>query len=125
MKKSINIDKAFDSFDEAWSPKVIGEINNYQIKLAWFENDFVWHCHEDTDEAFLVIEGNITIHIEGEESVNLNSGELFVVPKGIKHKPVAKMKSKVLLFEPNSVINTGSLKNKLTAEKNIWVSDAL
>jgi mannose-6-phosphate isomerase-like protein (cupin superfamily) len=119
---SINLIEKLSKFNGHWSPKVICEVNDYQLKLAKLKGDFVWHKHDDTDELFLVISGMLRIDIEGEESVHLKEGELYCVKKGITHKPYAENECSVLLVEPSDVVNTGSAKgDKLTAPNNEWI----
>jgi len=120
LKAKINLKEKFSIFDEYWSPKVIAEMNNYQFKLAKFKGDFTWHKHDDTDEVFLVVEGEMTILLRGGE-VYLSEGEMFVVPKGVEHKPSSKKECKVLLIEPRGVVNTGDAGGDLTAENEIWI----
>lgn len=120
MKGKINLLEKFNLFNEPWSPKVINELNNYQFKIAWFEGEFIWHKHDETDEAFLVIEGEITIKLE-EKDITLKSGELFVVPKGILHKPVAPIKSKVLIIEPKGVTNTENTSDPMYSPNDDWI----
>lgn len=116
----INLKEKFTKFSAHWSPRVIAEMNDYQFKLAKFEGEFVWHDHEDTDEVFLVIEGEMSIEFE-DQIVDLKAGEMFVVPKGVKHKPVAKNECHVLLVEPRGVVNTGETGGDLTAENDVWI----
>ena len=121
MKYSaINIKDKLAKFHELWSPKVIAEMNDYQFKLAKGEGEFVWHSHEDTDEVFIVIEGQLEIMFR-DGSVVLNPGELYVIPKGVEHKPHAKGLVQVMLVEPRGVVNTGNTGGKLTASNDIWV----
>ena len=95
-------------------------MNDYQFKLVKIAGEFVWHNHPDTDETFIVIEGTMKIRFRDGE-VGLTAGEMFVIPKRIDHKPVAKNECKVLLIEPKGVINTGEKASELTAENNIWI----
>ncbi len=88
MRKAINIKEKFAKFREIYSPRVIAEMNDYQFKLAKFEGEFVWHDHEDTDEVFIVIEGSMDIELR-DDRVTLNEGEMYVIPKGVEHKPSA------------------------------------
>ena len=118
--KKINLKSKFKEFNETWSPKVIAEMNNYQFKLVKIKNDFVWHKHKDTDEVFIVIEGKINIEFE-DQIVELNAGEMIVVPKGKKHKPYATEEAKIMLIEPRGIINTGDIKNDLTAKNDQWI----
>tara|TARA_B100001175_G_scaffold125683_1_gene106942 strand:+ start:341 stop:700 length:360 start_codon:yes stop_codon:yes gene_type:complete len=118
--KKINLKSKFNKFNDLWSPKVIAEMNDYQFKLVKIKNDFVWHKHDDTDEVFIVVEG--TIHIEFEDkTIEVNEGEMIVVPKGTKHKPYASEEAKIMLVEPSGVINTGDNEGHLTAPNNEWV----
>lgn len=107
-------------FSDHWSPKVVAEMNDYQIKLVKIEGDFVWHNHEDTDELFFVIEGNMEIEFE-DKTVELNEGEMYVVPKGVNHKPRAQNECKVMLIEPRGVVNTGDSEGDLTAPNDVWI----
>ncbi|MDZ7680477.1 MAG: cupin domain-containing protein [Fodinibius sp.] len=119
--EALNFEEKFDLFDEQWSPKVIAEMNDYQFKLAKVEGDFIWHSHEDTDEAFIVLEGDLRIDFR-DGSVNLEKGELFVVPKGVEHKPFAENEAKLLLIEPKGVVNTGdNIKTERTAKNDDYI----
>jgi len=118
--KAINLNKKFELFTEHWQPKVISEMNDYQFKLAKIKGDFVWHDHPDTDEAFIVIEGQLRIDLE-DGHVDLHEGELYVVPKGVKHKPYAKEEVKIMLIEPRGVVNTGQEDTDITAENDVWI----
>ncbi len=118
--EKINIKQKLELFSEHWSPKIISELNDYQIKLVKIKDSFVWHSHEDTDELFLVIEGSMKIEFK-EETIELNEGEMYVVPKGIEHRPFAENECKIMLIEPKGVINTGENKGELTAENDIWI----
>ncbi len=110
----------FSKFSDHWSPRVIAEMNDYQFKLAKVEGEFVWHDHPDTDEVFIVIEGELDIEFR-DGSVSLTSGELFVIPKGVEHKPRAITECKKMLVEPKGVVNTGDTGGELTAVNDIWV----
>lgn len=116
----INIQEKFTKFLEYWSPKVIAEMNDYQFKLAKFKGEFTWHSHSDTDEVFIVIEGTMGIEFR-DKTITLLEGEMFVVPKGVEHKPFAKKECKVMLVEPSGVVNTGGSSGVLTAHNNVWV----
>lgn len=118
--KKINLKSKFNKFNDRWSPKVIAEMNDYQFKLVKIKNDFVWHKHDDTDEVFIVVKG--TIHIKFEDkTIEVNEGEMIVVPKGTKHKPYAREEAKIMLVEPSGVINTGDNQGHLTAPNDEWV----
>ncbi|KPN97526.1 cupin domain-containing protein [Lysinibacillus sp. ZYM-1] len=116
----INIQEKLAKFHEHWSPKVIAEMNDYQFKLVKVLGDFVWHKHEDTDEVFIVIEGELIIEFRDGE-VKLREGEMFVVPRNVEHKPYAESECKILLVEPVGVVNTGQEKSALTAENDVWI----
>ena len=118
--KAINLKEKFTKFSEHWSPRVVAEMNDYQFKLAKLRADFVWHDHKHTDEVFLVVHGSMSIEFE-DRTVDLNEGEMFVVPKGVKHKPFAKEECHVLLVEPRGVVNTGESGGELTAENDVWI----
>ncbi len=116
----VNLRDKFSEFSDQWSPKVIAEMNEYQFKLVKIEGEFVWHEHDDTDEAFIVIEGSMRIEFE-DGSVDLSEGEMYVVPKGVRHKPCADAECKVMLVEPRGVVNTGNAESELTAANDEWV----
>lgn len=116
----INIKEKLTKFDELWSPRVIAEMNNYQFKLAKGEGEFVWHDHSDTDEVFIVIEGTLAIEFR-DGKVTLSAGEMFVIPKGVEHKPYARGLVQIMLVEPKGVVNTGGTTSELTADNDIWV----
>ena len=118
--KKINFKSKFQKFDEHWSPKVIAEMNDYQFKLVKIERDFIWHQHDETDEVFIVIEGKIFIEFK-DEKVEINEGEMIVVPKGVKHKPYAEEEAKIMLIEPKGVLNTGNKRNEYTKDNDIWI----
>ena len=118
--KKINLEQKISLFNEHWTPKIIAELNDYQIKVVKVEGDFVWHDHSDTDEFFFVIEGTLFIEFES-ETMELNAGELYVVPKGVQHRPFAHGECKVMLIEPRGVINTGEASSDLTASNDVWI----
>ena len=110
----------FSKFTSQWQPKVIAEMNNYQFKIARVQGEFVWHDHPDTDETFIIIEGTLDLEFR-EGKVTLNAGEMFVVPKGVEHRPVAKDECKIMMIEAKGTKNTGDIESDLTAENDIWV----
>ena len=116
----INLKHKFRLFDEQWQPKVVAEMNDYQFKVVKLAGDFVWHEHADTDETFIVIEGDLRIDLP-DGAVRVSSGEMFVVPKGVKHKPFAENEVKLLLIEPRGVLNTGDEGGERTAENDVWI----
>ena len=116
----INFKDKLARFSDQWSPKIIAEMNEVQFKLVKIQGTFVWHDHEHTDELFLVINGSMTIEFR-DGRVQLSSGEMFVVPKGVEHRPVAPEECHILLAEPRGLINTGNVGGELTAENDIWI----
>lgn len=118
--KAINLEQKFSLFTEQWQPKVIAEMNDYQFKIARLQGDFVWHDHPETDEAFFVLEGELRIDFE-DGSVTLKEGEMFVVPRGVRHKPFAENEVKLMLVEPRGVLNTGHEGGEKTAENDVWI----
>jgi Mannose-6-phosphate isomerase len=116
----INIADKFASFTEQWSPKVVAELNDYQVKLVRIRGEFVWHHHADTDELFLVMDGEMAIELR-DGKVELKAGEMFVVPKGVEHRPVAREECRILLLEPRGVVNTGDAGGAYTAPLDTWV----
>ena len=117
---AINFAQKYSLFTEQWQPKVVAQMNNYQFKLARLQGDFLWHSHADTDETFIVIEGCLRIDFR-DGFVELNAGELYVVPKGVEHKPYAEKEVKLMLIEPSGVINTGDDTNERTAQNDMWI----
>ncbi len=118
--KPINLREKLTKFSDHWSPKVIAQMNDYHIKLVKFQGDFVWHNHDDTDEVFIVLDGEMSIEFR-DGKVKLKQGELFVVPKGVEHKPYAEKECEIMLVEPAGTINTGDTSGDLTAGGNIWI----
>jgi len=119
-RQAINLNDKFNLFADHWSPRVVAEMNDCQFKLAKVKGDFVWHDHPDTDEVFLVIDGRLTIEFRDGE-VSLGPGEMFVVPRGVEHKPVASDECKIMLIERRGVVNTGNADSDLTARNDVWV----
>lgn len=116
----INLAERFSRFSEHWTPKVVGELNGQQVRLAKLLGPFVWHHHEAEDELFLVVKGRLRIELReptGERAVELHEGELLIVPRGVEHRPVADEEVHVLLFEPASTLNTGNTREARTAEQ--------
>src|SRR5688500_4148917 len=116
----INLIDKLALFTEHWSPRVVAELNDYQFKLVKMQGEFVWHAHADTDEAFLVLAGRLTIAFE-DGAVDLAAGEMFVVAKGVRHKPIARPECHVLLVEPRGVVNTGDAASAKQAPSDVWV----
>jgi mannose-6-phosphate isomerase-like protein (cupin superfamily) len=118
--QSTNFAQKFELFTEQWQPKVIAEMNEYQFKVVKLKGDFVWHHHHDTDETFIVIDGNLRIDFR-DGSVQVAAGEMYVVPKGVEHKPCADAEVRLLLIEPRGVRNTGDQGGDRTAENDLWI----
>ena len=118
--KALNFEEKFSRFTEHWFPRVIAEMNDYQLKLVKVQGEFVWHKHPETDEVFIVINGVLNIEFR-DGKVTLKSGEMFVIPKGVEHRPVAKKECKMMLIEPKGVVNTGDSGGQLTAENDAWI----
>jgi mannose-6-phosphate isomerase-like protein (cupin superfamily) len=106
MRGKINLAEKFALFTEQWTPKIVGEIDDYEVKLARIEGAFEWHAHADADELFLIVEGDMVIELR-DRTVSLAQGEIFVVPKGVEHKPVASAECKILVLERKGTVNTG------------------
>ena len=117
---AINFEQKFSQFTEQWQPKVVAEMNDYQFKIVRLQGDFIWHHHEDTDETFIVLEGSLRIDFR-DGAVSLAAGEMFVVPKGVEHKPFAESEVKLLLIEPRGVVNTGHEVSNRTAQNDLWI----
>jgi quercetin dioxygenase-like cupin family protein len=117
----INLQQKFQLFQEHWSPKTIGELNGQAVKIAKVKDEFVWHDHANEDELFMVIKGSLKIYMEEKEDILLNEGEIYIVPKGIKHKPVADEECWILLFEPLQTKHTGETESELTQNKSEWI----
>lgn len=116
----INFDEKLRKFSEYWSPKIIAKLNDYHLKLVKVQGEFVWHDHPETDEVFIVVNGQLEILFR-DGKVLLNEGEMFVVPKGVEHKPAAESECHILLIEPAGVVNSGNVKDVLTAPNDIWI----
>lgn len=116
----INFQEKLSKFNEQWTPKVIAEMNDTQFKLVKIAGEFVWHDHPDTDEVFIVLDGQMVIEFR-DGAVELSAGEMFVVPKGVEHKPVAANECQVLLVEPRGVVNTGNAGGEKTAVNDVWI----
>jgi len=117
---SINLKQKFECFSELWTPKIVGELNGQQVKLAKFQGEFVWHHHENEDELFLVVQGELLIQLR-DRDVHLKEGELFIVPRGVEHKPVAKNEAHILLFEPAATLHTGNVQGEQTKDVLEWI----
>ena len=120
LKDAVNLREKFRLVTEYWQPRVVAELNDYHFKIARVKGEFVWHDHPDTDEAFFVLEGRLRIDLP-DGAVEIGPGELYVVPRGVKHRPVAEEEVKLMLVEPRGVVNTGDERGDLTAESDVWI----
>ena len=120
MPRSINLRDKLGLFGEHWCPKVIARLNDYELKLVKLQGEFEWHSHNDTDEMFLCLHGEMEIAF-GDGTVHLNEGDLVVVPKGIEHRPSAARECHVLIIEPQGVVNTGDTDSELRAPNDQWI----
>ena len=116
----INLEEKFAKINEQLSPKIIARMNNYHFKIVKFQGEFVWHKHPETDEVFLIIDGNLQIYLK-DKILHLKKGEMVVIPKGLEHKPNAKEECKILLIEPEGTLNTGDAGGDLTVTELEWI----
>lgn len=119
-RQPINLQDKLSRIHETWQPRVIAEMNDYQFKVVKLHGDFVWHSHADTDETFIVLNGELRIDFR-DGPLTLRAGELYVVPRGVEHKPYAEQEVQVMLIEPRGVLNTGDAGGERTAENDRWV----
>jgi mannose-6-phosphate isomerase-like protein (cupin superfamily) len=118
--RPVNFAQKFGLLQEQWQPRVVAELNDYQFKVVRLQGDFIWHSHADTDEAFVVMEGVLRIDFR-DGAVRIAPGEMFVVPRGVEHKPYAEGEVRMLLIEPRGVPNTGDQGGERTAQNDIWI----
>ena len=116
----INFAEKLGKISGFWTPRVVAEMNDYHFKLVKIEGEFIWHDHKSTDEVFVVVKGRLNIAMR-DRTVTLAEGELFVVPKGVEHKPFAEHECHVLLIEPRGVVNTGDVGGEKTQPNDVWV----
>jgi mannose-6-phosphate isomerase-like protein (cupin superfamily) len=114
--QAVNLEEKLSQFTEHWSPKIVGEVNDAQVKLVKLSGEFVWHHHEREDELFLVLKGRLRMRFR-DRDVEVNPGEFIIVPHGVEHLPVAEAETHVLLFEPRTTLNTGNLRNERTVSE--------
>jgi mannose-6-phosphate isomerase-like protein (cupin superfamily) len=116
----INFRDKLERISDFWQPRVVAEMNDYQFKLVRIEGDFIWHDHAETDEAFIILDGTLRIDFR-DGSVTLGPGEMFVVPKGVEHKPYAEKEVRMMLIEPRGTLNTGDEGGERTAQNDLWI----
>ena len=118
----VNILEKFSLFEDLWSPKIIGEINDHYVKVCKLQDDFVWHAHEKEDEMFMVIKGTLFIDFRDQSPVEVTQGEMLIVPKGVEHRPHTNGETVfVLLFEQKTTLNTGNIKDGMTVDRLAWI----
>ena len=116
IPSKVNLAEKLSRIDDHWNPRLLGELNGQHVRIVKLLGEFVWHHHEEEDELFLVLEGKLTLQFR-DGDVELEPGELLIVPRGVEHRPVCEQEVSVLLFEPASTLNTGNLRNERTVEK--------
>ena len=115
MNSKINLQQKFGLFDDQWSPKIIASLNGQDVKIAKVEGDFVWHKHDDEDELFYIVKGALTIELR-DGSVHLEAGDMYVVPRGVEHRPIAAEEAWIMLFEPSTTKHTGDQQTTITVD---------
>ena len=116
----VNLRDKFGRIGEHWQPRVVAEMNDYQFKLAKIQGEFVWHAHADTEEVFIIVDGEMTLEFR-DGKVDLKAGEMYVVPRGVEHKPVAPSECSIMLVEPRGTVNTGDAGGERTAPNDVWI----
>ena len=111
----VNIADKLSLFHDHWNPRIVGELNGQQVKLAKFKGEFVWHKHDDEDELFYVLKGRFNMEFR-DKTITLNENEFLIVPRGVEHRPVANSEVSVMLFEPSTTLNTGDTRGELTRD---------
>lgn len=117
----VNLADKLAAFDEHWTPYIVGQLNDLYVKIVKVQGEFVWHDHQDTDEFFLVLSGTLTIELEDRDDAVLNAGEFFVVPRGVRHRPVAAEECEVVLLEPAGTANTGEVVESELSSPEQWL----
>jgi mannose-6-phosphate isomerase-like protein (cupin superfamily) len=118
MTEPVDLAAALSTFAEPWQPRTVAVLNDYDVRVARTHGEFTWHSHPDTDEFFLVVSGSLTIRLDGDE-VTLGPGQLFVVPRGVRHQPYSADGAEIVLIEPSSTVNTGDTPSELTAVRRV------
>jgi mannose-6-phosphate isomerase-like protein (cupin superfamily) len=122
MIRKVDLAARFAAISEHWRPRVVGELNGQEVKLAKLQGGFIWHHHADEDELFMVVRGRLRIEIRGQEAVELEPGQFLIVPRGVEHRPVAEEEVELMLFEPAGTRNTGNVEDSpLTAPNGVRI----
>ncbi len=116
MTTKVNLKEKFGRFSDYWNPRIVGELNGQFVKLAKLKGEFMWHCHDAEDGLFLVVRGSLEIRL-ADQTITLNEGEFFIVPRGVNHQPFAAEEAHVMFLEPASTVNTGNARNELTRDR--------
>ncbi len=119
--EKVNLLEKFALFSEQWTPKIVAQVEDMHVKIAKVEGEFVWHAHDDEDELFMVIEGELSMELRGHPPITLGPGEILVVPRGVEHRPVAREEAHLLMFEPKSTVNTGTAAGERTVAEPEWI----
>ncbi len=119
--RRVRLAEKFGMFTEQWSPKIVGQVNDMHVKLAKLQGEFVWHAHEHEDEMFLVVKGELVIHLRDQDAVVLGPGDFVVIPRGVEHFPVAEEEAEILMIEPASTLNTGTAGGERTLKDLDWI----
>lgn len=118
--EKVNISEKFSQFHDHWHPRIVAELNGQHVKLAKVKGEFTWHKHDEEDEMFVVMKGQLTIEFR-DRTISMGPGEMLVVPKGVEHRPIAEKEAEIMLFEPASTVNTGDENNELTKKDLDWI----
>ena len=119
--RRVRLAEKFGMFTEQWSPKIVGQVNDMHVKLAKIQGEFVWHAHEHEDEMFLVVKGELVIHLRNQDAVVLGPGDFVVIPRGVEHLPAAEEETEILMIEPASTLNTGTAGGERTRKDLDWI----
>lgn len=120
MIKVVNLAEKLSLIQNHWDPKIIAQLNDYHLKIAKIQGEFIWHSHPETDEVFLVVDGVLTIHLR-DRNLHLSPGELCVIPRGVEHKPAAEQECQIFMVEPAGTMNTGDAGGEYTIEEIEWI----
>ena len=120
IPSKINFSEKFSKLPDDYSVRIVAKMNDYEIKIVKFKGEFVWHSHPDTDETFIILDGKMIMYFR-DKLVELNSGEMIVIPKGVEHKPTSGEGYKAILIEPEGVPNTGDVKSEMTIKQIEWI----